>query len=82
MYNSELKPLHDLAPAITYLGLKIVLRVNKSVFPVTQNNYNTKIANAYIVYDVDNWARYVFENFTTKNCLFCATNIVKYCHKH
>ena len=36
MYNSELKPLHDLAPAITYLGHKIALRVNKSVFPVTQ----------------------------------------------
>ena len=66
IYNSELKPLHDLSPVIICLGHKIVLQFNSSVLPVTQNNCKNKFANVYIVYDLDNWPRYVFENFTVK----------------
>ena len=52
IYNSERKPLQDLAPVIIYLGHKIVLQFNSSILPVTQNNYKTKFANVYIVYDL------------------------------
>ena len=41
-----------------------------------QNNYATRIGNAYIVYDLDNWPKVSFRNFTLKK-LFGATNIVK-----
>ena len=36
-----------------------------------------KIVNVYIVYDLDHWPKILLRNFTLKNCLFEATNIVK-----
>ena len=44
---------------------------------VEQNNYATKIVNAYIVYELVTWPNNPLKNFTLKNCLFGATNIVK-----
>ena len=37
----------------------------------------TKIANVYIVYDLDNWPRNLTNNLKFKKCLFGATNTVK-----
>ena len=36
-----------------------------------------KIVNVYIVYDLDAWPRNPSNNFTFKNCLFEATDVVK-----
>lgn len=77
IYNSELKPFHDLASAISNFGHKIALRFNYSILSVTQNNYKTKIVNVFIFYDLNNWPRSVIEKFKIKICLFCITNIVK-----
>ena len=33
--------------------------------------------NIYIVYDLDTWPKISLRNFTLKNCLFGATNVVK-----
>ena len=50
----------------------------KTPLAVEQNNYSTKIVNAYIVYDLHAWPINPTNNFKFKNCLFGATNIVKY----
>ena len=44
---------------------------------VAQNNYITKIVNAYIVYDLDGSPRNLINNFRSKNNLFGSINIVK-----
>ena len=53
------------------------MQFNNTPLVVAQNNYITKTVNAYIVYDLDNWTKNPLRNFTLKNCLFGATNIVK-----
>ena len=40
-------------------------------------SYRTKIINAYIVYYLYDWPEVSFRNFTLKNYLFRATNIIK-----
>ena len=40
-----------------------------------------KIANVYIVYDFEAQPKFSLRNFTLKNCLFGATNILKYSDK-
>ena len=42
-----------------------------------QSNYLAKILNVYIVYDLDYCPKNLLRNFTLKNCLFGATNMVK-----
>ena len=44
---------------------------------LNQNNYETKIVNAFIINDLNNWAIIPFRNFTLKNCLFGVTNMAK-----
>ena len=44
---------------------------------VDQNNYSTEIVNVYIVFGLDYWPENPLRNFTSKTCLFGATNIVK-----
>ena len=44
---------------------------------VEQNNYTSKFANAYIVYELDVLPRNPTVNLKLKNCLFGATTIVK-----
>ena len=48
---------------------------------VEQNIYTTKIINAYIVYDLDNWPKILLNNFKLKNCLFAANKMVKNSNK-
>ena len=53
------------------------IKFYKDPLAVAQNNYLTKIVNAYIVYDLDAWPKILSNNFNLKNCLFGATDIVK-----
>ena len=52
-------------------------KFDKDPLAVEQNNYLTKIVNAYIVYELNAWPKDPGNNFKFKNCLFGATNIVK-----
>ena len=52
------------------------IKFDKVALAAQQNNYLTKIANGYIVYDLATWPRILTNNFKFKNCLFGATNIV------
>ena len=63
-------------PNIKYFGHKIRIKFNSNPLVIEQNNYTTKIGNAYVVYDLDNWLKVPPNNFKFKNCLFGATNIV------
>ena len=53
------------------------IKFDKYPLAVEQNNYEIKIVNAYIVYDLDNWPKNLLYSFTLQNFLFGATNIVK-----
>ena len=63
--------------SIKYFGYKIGIQFNNTPLVVEQNNYATKIVNAYIIYDLDNWPKVPLRNFTLINCLFGAINILK-----
>ena len=82
MLKSEHLPLHGaFLPNIKYFGYKIRIQFNNSPLVLKQNKYVPKIVNAYTVYDLDNWPKTPLNNFTLKNCLSGATNIVKNCDK-
>ena len=53
------------------------IKFDKDPLAAEQNDYTTKILNAYIVYDFDGWPRNPINDFKFKNCLFGTTNIVK-----
>ena len=63
--------------SIKVSGYEVRIKFDRDHLAVEQNNYGTKIVNAYIVYDLDDWARNSTNNFKFKNCLFGATGIVK-----
>ena len=74
VFNSKLKPLYT-----TFLSSikRSEYRTQiKDPLAVEQSNYLTKIVNVYIVCDLDNWPKNPLRNFTLKNCLIGATNIV------
>ena len=78
MYTSRLKPLFiTFLNSIKLSGDRMGIKLDKDPSAVQQNNYTTKIVNAYIVCDLDAWPNNPLNNFKLKNCLFCATNIVK-----
>ena len=64
-------------PYIRYFQYNIGIQFNNTPLVVEQKNYTIKILNVYIVYDRDNWPKIPLRNFTIKNCLFGANNIVK-----
>ena len=53
------------------------IKSDEGFLAIEQNNYLTKIVNIYIVYDLAAWSKILLRNFTLKNRLFGATNIVK-----
>ena len=53
------------------------IKFDKAPLAVEQNNYSSKIANVYIVYDLNVWARNSTDNFKFKNCLHEATSVAK-----
>ena len=57
------------------------INFDKDPLAVEQNNYFTKVVNAYTVYDVDVWPSNPTNNFKFKNCFFGANSIVKYSDK-
>ena len=46
-----------------------------------KKNYATKVINAYIVFDLDNWVINPVKNIVFKNCLIGVINIVKTSNK-
>ena len=77
-YNFILFPQYThFLDIIKIFGYKIGVKFNRHPLVVKQNKYATKIANAYIGYELDTWPKNPLDNFTLKNCLFDATNIVK-----
>ena len=70
VYNSKLKPLytgflHSIKPSQYKMGIKFY----KDPLAVAQNNYLTKIVNAYIVYDLDAWPKIPVNKFKLKKLL-------------
>ena len=57
------------------------IKFDKDPLTVEQSNYLTKIVYVYIVYDTNAWPKVLLRNFTLKNCLFGAINIVRNSHK-
>ena len=53
------------------------IKFDKDPLVVEQNNYATKIENAYLVYDLDDWSKNPLDNFKLRSCLFGATNVVR-----
>ena len=64
-------------PNIKHFGYKIGIQFNNTPVVLDQSNYTTETVNGYIVYDLDNWPKVLLGNFTLKNCMFVAINIVK-----
>ena len=56
---------------------KIEIKFDKDPLAMEQN-YLTKTVVVYIVFGLDGWPRNPTNNFKFKNCLFGATNVVKY----
>ena len=57
------------------------IKFDKDPVAVEKNNHLTKIANVYIVCDLEAWPTNP-NNFKFKNCLFGATNIVTASEKY
>ena len=78
VYMSELKPLYTaFLHSIKLFGYRMGVKFDKDPLAVEQNNYLTKVVNAYIVYDLNVWPLNPSSIFKLKNCLFGAANIVK-----
>ena len=76
VYSSKLTPLYTaFLHNMKRSGYRIRIQLNNSA--VKQNNYATKIVNAYIAYDLDDWSKYPNRIFKLKNYFFGATNIRK-----
>ena len=58
------------------LNIKYV-QLDTTPLVIKQRSYATKIANVFIVCDWDNRPKNLLRNFSLKNCLFGATNVVK-----
>ena len=76
--TSKLKPLYtDFLHSIKLSEYRIGIKFDKDPLTTEQNNYKTKIVNAYIVLELDTRPNYPLNNFRLNNFLFGATNIVK-----
>ena len=53
------------------------IKFDKDSLALEQNNYATKIVNAYIIYRLNAWLIDPTNNFKLRNCLFCVTSIIK-----
>ena len=77
-YNSKLEPLYTaFLHSGQFFGYNMGIKFDKDPLSVEQKNYLTKIVNVCIVYDLGAWPKIPLRNFTLKNCLFGATDIVK-----
>ena len=59
MYTSKIIPLYTaFLHSIKFFGYRIGIQFHKNVLAVGQNNYTVKIANAYVVYDLDDCPKF------------------------
>ena len=78
VYNSKLKLLYtSFLHCINLFEYRIGIKFDKESLGVKQNDCLIKIANVYIVYDLDAWLRNPTNSFKFKNCLFGTTNIAR-----
>ena len=56
---------------------RIGIIFEKDPLAAEQNNYLTKVVNAYVVYHLDAWPRNPTKTFKFKNGLFGATSVIK-----
>ena len=78
VYNSKLKLLFTvLFNSIKHSEYKIGVKFDKILLAVEQNDYLSKIANIYTVYNLDACPRNPNNNFKLRNCFFVATSTVK-----
>ena len=76
--NSKLSLLHiAFATNAKYFGCSIEIQFSKTPLAVQKNNYSKRIVNPCIIDDLDYWTLNSLNNFTLKNYLFVATNIVR-----
>ena len=53
------------------------IKFDKDPLVVEQNNYTTKIVNAYVIHELNILPKILLNNFKLTNCLFQVRNIVK-----
>ena len=46
------------------------IKFDKDPLVVEQNNYTTKIVNAYVIHELDTWPKILLNNFKLTKCLF------------
>ena len=51
--------------------------MNENLLVVEQNNYATKVVNAYIIYELETWLENTLNDFKLRNCFFGAASIIK-----
>ena len=74
----KLKPLYTaFLHSIKLSRYGMGIKYGKDTLGVEQNNFENKIVNFYIAYDLDFWSRNPTNNFKFRNCLFGAISIVK-----
>ena len=75
---SKFRPLHTaFLRNMNFSGYRMGIKFDENPLAVEQKNYPTKVANAFIVYDLNAGPKVPLNNFELKNWLFDATNIVK-----
>ena len=78
VYTSKLKPLYTVSlQSIKLSGYKMRTNFSEDPLALEQNNYETKIVNAYILYGLKNRPNNPLRYITFKSFLFAATNLVK-----
>ena len=71
VFNSKLRQSYTaFLNNIKHSEFRTGIKLDKNLLAIKQNNYLIKIANVYIVYDLDAWPRNPTNNFKFKNCLF------------
>ena len=74
----KLKPLYTaFLNSIKLSRYGMGIKYGKDTLGVVQNNFENRIVNVYIAYDLDSWSRNPTNNFKFRNCLFGAISIVK-----
>ena len=63
--------------SIQFLGYKIGIKFDGDPLVAEQNSFVAETVNACIAYELSTWPNNLLDNFTLKNCLFGASNILK-----
>ena len=61
-------------PNVERFGCRRGIQFSNTPLVIEQNSFTSKIVNAYIVYDLDNWPKIPLRIFKFKSCLLGATN--------